>query len=120
MKKTILVIEDDQGILDATEMALQFEGYHVMTADSGEYANELTSGKAPLPHLVLLDILLSGQDGRLICKKLKSSRRTAHLPIIMMSAHPNAEKSVREAGADFFLPKPFSIDDLVEAVKKLV
>jgi DNA-binding response OmpR family regulator len=119
MNKHILIIEDDKGILDAVQMALEFEGYNITLADKGEYADELMKGTAPLPDLILLDILLSGMDGRLICKKLKKHSRTKHIPIIMMSAHPGAEKSVTEAGADKFLPKPFNIDDLLNTVKKL-
>src|SRR6266550_2894874 len=118
--KKILIIEDDKSILDAVQMALEFEGYAVTTAEKGEYADKLMNGKAPLPDGILLDILLSGMDGRLICKTLKAHKKTEHIPIIMMSAHPGAEKSVDEAGADHFLPKPFAIDDLLQTVKRLV
>jgi DNA-binding response OmpR family regulator len=118
MKKNVLIIEDDTSILDAIKMALEFEGYSVTLAERGEYAHDLMNGKASLPDVVLLDVLLSGMDGRLICKSLKQHKRTKHVPIIMMSAHPGAETSVIEAGANRFLPKPFEIDDLLEAVKQ--
>jgi DNA-binding response OmpR family regulator len=58
---------------------------------------------------------LSGQDGRVICKKLKKFPTTKNIPVIMMSAHPSAEKSAREACADEFIAKPFDIDDLSNA-----
>ena len=119
-QKHILIIEDDKSILDAMQMALGFAGYKVSLASSGEYAADLMNGKAPLPDGILLDILLSGMDGRAICKELKAHKKTKHLPIIMMSAHPKAESSVKEAGADCFLPKPFPIDDLLDAVKNCI
>jgi DNA-binding response OmpR family regulator len=119
MAKHILIIEDDKSILDAVQMALEFEGYTVAIADRGDYADKLMHGKAPLPDVMLLDILLSGTDGRDVCKALKAHKTTKNVPIIMMSAHPGASTSVIEAGADYFLPKPFNIDDLLNAVKKL-
>jgi DNA-binding response OmpR family regulator len=119
MSKQVLIIEDDKSILDAVKMALEFDGYTVTIADRGDYAQKLMNGKAPLPHVILLDILLSGSDGRTVCKALKAHKNTKKVPIIMMSAHPGASTSVIEAGADYFLPKPFNIDDLLSAVKKL-
>jgi DNA-binding response OmpR family regulator len=116
--KKIVIIEDDKSILDAVQMALEFEGYEVTLAERGDYAQKLMTGKAPLPDVILLDILLSGSDGRIVCQELKKHPKTKKIPIIMMSAHPGAGKSVIEAGADYFLPKPFNINDLLQAVKK--
>jgi DNA-binding response OmpR family regulator len=118
--KNILIIEDDKSILDAMRMALEFEGYSVTVSDRGDYAHVLLSGKSALPDGILLDILLSGMDGRVICTMLKDNAKTKHIPIIMMSAHPHAEKSVYEAGADYFLSKPFAIDDLLGTVHRFV
>jgi DNA-binding response OmpR family regulator len=64
----------------------------------------------------LLDVLLSGKDGRTIARQLKSQEDTKHIPIIMFSAHPSAEQTAREAGADDFIAKPFEIDDLLEKI----
>jgi len=71
-----------------------------------------------LPDLILLDVLLSGKDGREIVKQLKSQEETKSIPIIMFSAHPSAEKTAREAGADDFVAKPFHIDFLLAVVAK--
>jgi DNA-binding response OmpR family regulator len=119
MQKTVLIIEDDKSILDAVQMALEFDNYKVSVADRGDYSEKLMNGKAPLPDVILLDILLSGSDGREVCKALKTHKVTKNVPIIMMSAHPGASTSVIDAGANYFLPKPFNIDDLLNAVKKL-
>lgn len=116
--KKILVVDDDPDILDAIQFALEDEGYAVTTAEKGEYAENLRDGNGGLPDLIILDVLLSGKDGRLICKKLKGQDETRHIPIIMISAHPGADRSVREVGADDFLAKPFEVDGLLAMVAR--
>ncbi|MCC6793074.1 MAG: response regulator, partial [Thermomicrobiales bacterium] len=73
-----------------------------------------------LPDLIVLDVLLSGRDGRAICRTLKSREETRHVPIVMISAHPDAERSVREVGADAFVAKPFSVDHLLDTISSLI
>lgn len=115
--KRILVVDDDPDILDAIQFVLEDAGYNVETSLKGEYAESL--GKRDnLPNLLILDVLLSGKDGRTICQKLKNCQRTKNIPILMISAHPNAQKTVKEVGADDFLPKPFDIGVLLEKVDK--
>ncbi len=63
--------------------------------------------------MILLDVLLSGKDGREIVKYLKSQDETRYIPVIMFSAHPSAEETARKAGADDFIAKPFDIDELL-------
>src|SRR5215470_11887931 len=110
--KRILVVDDDPDILDALEIILEFAGYEVKTTEKGEYVENLRDVNGGLPDLIILDVLLSGKDGRLICQKLKSQDDTKHIPIIMISAHPNAEQSVAAVGADDFMAKPFDMDEL--------
>ncbi|MGH7202897.1 MAG: response regulator, partial [Candidatus Levyibacteriota bacterium] len=62
----------------------------------------------------------SGNDGRKICKTLKSDARTKKIPIIMISAHPTAKTSTKECGADSFIAKPFSVTELLTEVKKYI
>ena len=69
------------------------------------------------PRMVLMDMLLSGTDGRDICRRLKKDSASSHVKIIMMSAHPDAVKSCREAGADDFISKPFDMDQFIAKVK---
>jgi DNA-binding response OmpR family regulator len=119
MKKKILVIEDDRGILDALKLTLEYAGYEVTLTDKGDYVEKLRFiEEDELPQVIILDILLSGKDGRVICKKLKSEPQTKHIPIIMVSAHPKADVSAKQAGANDFLAKPFNIQDLLTVVKK--
>jgi DNA-binding response OmpR family regulator len=117
--KRILVIDDDVSILEALNMTLQDAGYDTETSTkNGEYVER--SLMRQLPDLIVLDILLSGHDGRTICKNLKSQEATKNIPIILISAHPDAAKTAFEAGADDFLEKPFNIDDLLARVERLI
>jgi DNA-binding response OmpR family regulator len=112
--KKILVVDDEPDILEFVQAILEDEGYTVATTSKGEYVETLHNGG--LPNLILLDVLLSGKDGRTIARQLKSQEDTKHIPIIMFSAHPSAEQTAREAGADDFIAKPFEIDDLLEKI----
>ncbi|MBV9021197.1 MAG: response regulator [Chloroflexi bacterium] len=115
-QKRLLVVDDEQDILEFLQVILEEEGYSVVTTDKGEYLEKLKNGG--LPHLILLDVLLSGKDGREIAKQLKSREDTKHIPIIMFSAHPSAEETARRAGADDFLAKPFDIDVLLDKIAR--
>lgn len=112
----ILVVDDDRDILEALAFTLEDAGYEVKTSEKAEYAENLPDKNDSLPELIILDVLLSGKDGRIICKKLKSQDKTKHIPIIMISAHPDAERTVRLVGADDFIEKPFDIDELLKRV----
>jgi DNA-binding response OmpR family regulator len=115
-RKKLLVVDDDPDILEFLEVILEEEGYEVLTSTKGEYLEQLHNGG--LPDLILLDVLLSGKDGREIVKHLKSQDETKHIPVIMFSAHPSAEQTARAAGADDFIAKPFNIDELLARVAK--
>lgn len=114
--KRILVVDDEVDILEFLQIILEDEGYEVVTSDKGEYLEQLHNGG--LPHLILVDVLLSGKDGRQIVKYLKGQKETKHIPIIMFSAHPSAEETARQAGTDDFLAKPFEIDVLLAKIAR--
>lgn len=116
--KKILVMDDDDGILEAFRAILESADYNVITeSDPGKLLKQIGQNK---PDLLILDVLLSGGDGRVICKSLKTDEKTKKLPIIIVSAHPSADKSIKEAGADDFLEKPFEMDVLLNKVEKLI
>ncbi len=116
MMKKILVIDDDDAILEAVRMAMEMENFEVETLNRGgavmEVANEFK------PDLIILDYLLSGEDGREMAKKIRTEADNKEVPIIMFSAHPNAERSVGGYGINEFLPKPFDLDVLIRMVSK--
>ena len=114
--KKILVVDDDPDILEALKFLLEYAGYEVNTTEKGDYAENLRDTNGGLPDVIILDVLLSGKDGRLICQKLKSQEDTKRVPIIMISAHPNAKQSVSAVGADDFMAKPFDMDELLAKI----
>lgn len=116
--KKVLIVDDEPDILEFLRIILQEEGYTVITTDKGDYVEKL--GDKGLPDLILLDVLLSGKDGRDIVKYLKRQEQTKHIPIIMFSAHPNAEQTVEEAGAEDFVAKPFDIDFLLKKIEQYI
>jgi DNA-binding response OmpR family regulator len=116
----ILVVDDDPAILDALRFLFEDEGYRVQTSEKGDYAESLRDENGGLPDLIVLDVLLSGKDGRTICRKLKSQDQTRHIPIVMISAYPDAEHSAKEVGADAFMAKPFAIDEVAAMVASLL
>jgi DNA-binding response OmpR family regulator len=114
----ILVVDDDESILDAISLLLEVENYTVRTTIKGDETYKNVDEFRP--HLIILDVLMSGVDGRQICKKLKSGIHTRKIPIIMISAHPGAKYGAMASGAEEFLAKPFEIDDLLSKVKFLI
>lgn len=115
MKGKILVADDDAGIVDALQMILEDADYEVKTTTDGKYVRKV---KGELPDIILLDIAMSGEDGREICKFLKSQQLTMNIPVIMISATNDLANSARKAGADDFLPKPFHMSHLLEKVER--
>jgi CheY-like chemotaxis protein len=113
--KKILVADDDPAIVESVTLILEEFGYEVESTVDGETIYKMEKN---LPDLLLLDIWMSGQDGRDICKYLKKIETTKHIPIIMISASRDIKKSAKEAGADDFLAKPFQMDALIETIEK--
>ncbi len=112
-----MIADDDPGILDAVKLLLEFEGYDVRTTLNGA---TLLTLEDELPDLLLLDIWMSGVDGRDICKQLKQKPGLMKIPIVMISASQEIERSAMDAGADDFLAKPFEMDALLEKIQRLI
>ncbi|WP_345214156.1 response regulator transcription factor [Mucilaginibacter gynuensis] len=115
-QKRIMIADDDPGIVDAVEMLLEFEGYAVTSTGDGSSVLNL-SGE--LPDLLLLDIWMSGEDGRDICRKLKEDESKRHMPVLMISASKDVRESALDAGANDFLAKPFEMNDLLQKIEAL-
>ena len=110
----ILVVDDDVDILSVMEILLSMKGFDVEVTSKGE--NTFPKIESFKPDLILLDVLISGHDGRVICKQLKSNKSTSHIPIIMFSAHPGAAATISDYGADDFIAKPFDVNNLIQKV----
>ena len=114
--KKVLIIDDNQTIVEALLVLLEMEGYRVTTRSHAN--NILTLLQESTPDIILLDLLLSGEVGENIVKIIKTNQATNHIPIVLMSAHPDAKKRAKQAGADDFLAKPFDVEDLLTLIKK--
>lgn len=110
----ILIVDDEPDIVLTLATILEDAGYAVISTGNGERVEQLI--EAERPDLILLDMLLSGWDGREIARRVKGRQVTRHIPIIMLSAHPVAMQEASAAGADDFLAKPFELDDLLMKV----
>lgn len=117
MVKKILIADDDPSICDSFKMMLELEGYEVDTTVDGQTIYKM---EKDFPDLLLLDIWMSGQDGRDICKYLKKEAHTKHIPIIMISASRDIKSSAQESGADDFIAKPFEQEELLSKIAKFV
>lgn len=115
-KYHILVIDDNEDILFMLKAMLEMKGYRITPKDSPDNVELFIETASP--DLILMDMLLSGADGREVCKKIKMNKAIAHIPVIMISALPDANISCLEAGTDYFLGKPFEMSDLFDIVEK--
>ena len=115
MSQRILVVDDEESILEVVQIVLEGEGYLVETSMNSSFLHTLIP---PLPDVILLDVLLSGEDGREICKRIKANPQLHSIPVIMLSAHADAGKVADTSGADAFLEKPFDVDALIAIVQK--
>lgn len=113
----ILVVDDETVNRTILSWILEEAGFDVLTAASGPEARELASRSQP--DLVLLDILMPGEDGYSVCRSLKKTPATRHIPVIFISGlSESSEKArAREMGAVDFIMKPFSRQDILERVR---
>ena len=118
--KTILVIEDEKDLADLVAFNLETEGYKPLICLDG--VSGLEAARMNHPDLILLDLMLPGIMGTEICKLLKNSEKTAHIPIIMLTAKGEEIDRVVgfEIGADDYVIKPFSTRELLLRIKALL
>lgn len=116
-KYTVLVADDDPQLLRLVTRSLELEGFHVLNARDGEEA--LAMIEANPPDLVLLDVMMPHMDGFTACQKI---REFSQLPIIIITARGRDSDKVRglNLGADDYLTKPFSIEELVARVRAVL
>ncbi len=114
MSNLILIVEDEHDLLTTLEYSLQREGYQTRSASTGQQA--LTSSMIePIPDLVLLDLMLPDLSGTEVCRQLKQNEKTAHVPVIMVTAKSEEIDRVVgfEVGAEDYVVKPFSMRELI-------
>ena len=116
----IFIVEDDENIREMEGYAIKNSGYDVMGFADG--SSMMRALDAVLPRLILLDIMLPGDDGLTLLRKLREDERTKKIPIMMVTAKTTELDKVRglDMGADDYLAKPFGIMELVSRVKALL
>ncbi|MBQ8588705.1 MAG: response regulator transcription factor [Clostridia bacterium] len=114
MENLILVVDDEKPIVEILKVNLIKSGYRVIEAYDGIEA--VNKALAEEPDLILLDVMLPGQDGFSVCKKV---RETSSVPIIMLTAREEEVDKILglELGADDYITKPFSLRELMARVK---
>ena len=117
-KEKILVLDDDPDIGTMIKMMLEYKGYSVTVSERAEQAYEVL--RTDEFDLIIMDMLLSGVNGTDLCSEFKKDGSIAHVPVIMISAHPNAKEICLEAGADEFISKPFDMQDILSKIDHLI
>lgn len=112
----ILLIDDDPDVRIVMSKMLQKQGYEVETASKPEEAWQKLDNE--MPSLILMDVLLSGADGRQLCREIKRNEKTKAIPVIIFSGHPGAAFQFEMYGADDFIAKPFNTDTLLEKLSQ--
>lgn len=116
MNRTVLIVEDEADILIGLRIALELKGYRVLGSASAEEALKILEREEP--DAVLLDIRLPGMDGWEMLSTLQETGRFPGLPVIVISAHAEAEaeKRASDLGCSGYLTKPFGLEQLHEAL----
>jgi PleD family two-component response regulator len=111
-KGRILVVEDDFDISNMLRIYFTGQGFEVRVAPRGNDALAMT--RQSLPHLIVLDIMLPDMDGYAVCKQLRTTTRTSHIPIIFLTQKDERSDKIAglELGADDYITKPFDIEEL--------
>ena len=121
MNKKICIIEDDQDLLEAISISLQEYGFEVFGGTKSSHVQKQLDGSdGSMVDLFILDLFLSGENGKDISLKIKSNPHTQHIPVIIMSATPELPKYSQQAQANAYISKPFNIEDLSEKITTIL
>jgi DNA-binding response OmpR family regulator len=119
-KGRILVVEDDFDISNMLRIYFSGQGYDVQVAPRG--GDALTLTRKQMPQLIVLDIMLPDMDGYSVCRELRHTTRTSHIPIIFLTQKDERSDKIAglELGADDYITKPFDIEELKLRVKNAI
>lgn len=115
---TVLVVDDDPGVRGLLQRMLTADGYRVVAAASAGEA--MRAIERQVPDVLLVDLMMPGEDGAALCGRLRADPATAHLPIVVLTAAPMLEELWLSGGADIVVPKPFNRTMLLSWVRRLV
>jgi len=114
--RRVLVVDDDPDIVDLLTINLEAHGYEVVTANDGEQALAVVDGSDA--DLVVLDVMMPKKDGFEVLAELKSRPSTKDIPVVMLTAKASDADvwSGWEAGADYYITKPFDLEELMRFI----
>jgi CheY-like chemotaxis protein len=120
MSKRVIVVDDDKEIREIITFVLARNGFEVTSASNGQQLHAMLVQF--IPDLIILDVMMPGEDGYQICNTLQSNPQTRHIPVIIMTAHAEDiyERISVDLGAAVHMTKPFHPFNLLEQVKVLL
>ena len=117
-KVNLLVVDDDDDLLILFWVAMRAKGYEVEISRNAEtFWDDIDATK---PDVIIMDIHMVGIDGDALCRKLKSDKSTAKIPVILLSGNTNVEHIACESGANGFIEKPFTAEKVVKEVDRIL
>ncbi len=116
----VLVVDDEENIVEFIKLGLRYEGFQVESANDG--LEGLAAAQRLNPTIIILDLMMPGIDGLEACRRLRSNPVTQDIPVIMLTAKDEISDRVTglEAGADDYLTKPFSFDELLARIRAVL
>ncbi len=119
MAKKVLIVDDSTTILEMLRLMIGAAGYEVLTAADPDRGVGLAERE--LPHLIIMDLMMPGESGYTTCQRLKASRQTDHIPILVLTANGDrqAKEKSLQAGAAAFLLKPCPANVLIQCIRQL-
>jgi CheY-like chemotaxis protein len=120
MSTRVIVVDDDKEIREIITFVLTRNGFEVTSASNGQQLHAMLMQF--IPNLIILDVMMPGEDGYQICNTLRSNPQTRHIPVIIMTAHAEDiyERISVDLGAAVHMIKPFHPFNLLEKVKVLL
>ena len=120
VKPLVLLVEDQLELREMYVQQLELGGFDVIEAENG--ADAVTNTAAHIPDVVLMDLSLPVLDGWEATRRLKADARTAHIPVVALTAHDGSGELERatNAGCDWFVPKPCPPDALITEIRRVL
>lgn len=115
--RKIFIADDDADIVEILKLMLQTQGYQVQTTT---HAPDVLDCAGNLPDLIILDLWMSGNDGRDIFKRLRQQEHTKNIPVVFMSANIQLKEISGEYGVDDFIEKPFDMQYMLGKIKDVL
>ncbi len=117
----ILIVDDNEKIRLVTRLILEKAGHDILEASSGEDALDMLE-KGDIPDLVILDVMMPGENGWEICETIKSNEKTRDLPVVILTAKTSGKDMDQSSlsRADAHISKPFDMEYLLDVAERLI